>query len=69
MNAVTQSGILNVHVADHLPVYLLCKKITVKLIKMWITGRSYLKFNQQHFLNDLDDDWQLFKTTENVTVK
>ena len=70
MGPVAQAGILNIHVSDHLPIYLVRKKINIKPVKIWIIGRSYIKFNHVTFCSDLDSyDWTLFETTDDIDTK
>ena len=45
------SGTLNHNLSDHLPIFLVRKKIRTKCQKKLVMGRSYLRYNSEQFQN------------------
>ena len=63
---VLESGVINYNISDHLPVFLVKKKIRNKIIKKETVGRSYLHYDREVFLRLLENsDWRAFEETDN----
>ena len=61
IDCVSNKGVLNNHLSDHLPVYMTRKKIKEKVEKIEVRGRSYLKLNDMLLKQGLDNyDWSKF---------
>ena len=55
---VSLSGVLQVNISDHMPVYMVRKKTKDSYQKIEFEGRSYYNFDENVFINLLmDEDW------------
>ena len=57
---VSDSGVLNIYISDHLPVYYVRKKSRERNTKKMVTGRSYKKNVKTDYQNDVRDhiNWE-----------
>ena len=54
-------GTLNHNISDHLPIFLVRKKIRTKCLKKKVMGRSYLRYDSEQFQNMFSEaDWAEF---------
>ena len=64
---VKHSGVLDINVSDHLPVFLLRKKVHIKTPKCEFIGRSYRKYDKEVFYNRLNQyTWAEYYQKTNV---
>ena len=62
---ICKAGVINYNISDHLPVFLIKKKIRNKIRKRETRGRSYLHYDKEVFLRMLDNhDWRSFDEAE-----
>ena len=58
---IKYSGVLEINISDHLPVFILRKKIKIKSPKCEFKGRSYRNYNKEDFSNRLNQYvWEEF---------
>ena len=62
MSHINSSGILDIHVSDHMPVYMVKKKQREEKEFKYITVRSYKRYERECFQDDIihHKDWGLF---------
>ena len=64
---IKHSGVLDINVSDHLPVFLLRKKVHIKTPKCEFIGRSYRNYNKESFYNRLNQHtWDEYYHKTNV---
>ena len=57
-------GTLNVNMSDHLPIYLIRKKVRKKVLKREVWGRSYRRYESNQFKRSIiEADWSEFDDT------
>ena len=67
---IVNSGVLDVAMSDHLPIFLVRKKIRNKIGKHTTMGRSYLAYNKERFGELLaHQDWTIFDQSRDVNLK
>ena len=58
---VAESGVINYNVSDHLPTFLVRKKLRCNIKKITVKGRSYLRYNEETFRHRLErTNWDDF---------
>ena len=68
MSNIIKTGTINYNISDHLPIYLIKKKIRNKVSKIDVVGRSYLRYDKGVFDGTLkNQDWTLFETSIDPT--
>ena len=66
---VIDSGVINYNISDHLPIYLIKKKLRNKIKKIKVQGRSYLHYDKGVFNRILQTwDWDRFDLATNPEV-
>ena len=69
MKNIIDSGIVDYDISDHLPIYLVKKKIRNKIDKKVIIGRSYLYYEKEVFCRIFDTlDWEVFHSNTDPAV-
>ena len=64
---ISNSGTINLNISDHLPVFLVRKKVSNVIEKHTTTGRSYLRYDKDQFGHTrLHQDWSTFDRTTDV---
>ena len=64
---ITHSGTLNINMSDHLPTFLIRKKIRNKIERHTTRGRSYIRYNRDVFSRLLEQqDWTSFDNTNDI---
>ena len=62
---ITEAGVINYNISDHLPIYMIKKKSRNKIRKTSRTGRSYLHYREEVFNRLLSQaDWGSFAVNE-----
>ena len=63
---VSSSGVLDLSISDHLPIFYVRKKTREHNPKKIIHGRSYKKYNVENYQNDITSDkkWDIFWSCE-----
>ena len=56
MDHVVLSGVINIKISVHLPIFMVKKKQTTPSSSSFITGRSYANYNKETFQNDIKND-------------
>ena len=65
---ILKTGIINYNISDHLPIYLIKKKMRNKVNKIEVVGRSYLRYDKDRFDGTLkSQDWTSFEISEDPT--
>ena len=66
MSNVCASGIIDIHLSDHLPIYVVKKKEREQKEFKYIIGRSYKNYVKEDFQWDILDhyDWEIFWNVE-----
>ena len=68
MSNIIKTGTINYNISDHLPIYLIKKKIRNKVSKIDVVGRPYLRYDKGVFDGTLkNQDWTLFETSIDPT--
>ena len=63
-----RTGVFNIHISDHYPIYLIRKKFNITKAKITIQGRSYIKLPIEAFKREIDGyDWNAFDQSQDVT--
>ena len=66
---IMDSGVINYNISDHLPIYLIKKKIRNKIVKKNVAGRSYLRYDREVFKRLLHlQDWSEFDIAMDPTT-
>ena len=66
---ISDAGVLNYNISDHLPIFLTRKKPRNKIKKISILGRYYIRYDQNLFKQMLSDsDWTDFDTIVNPSI-
>ena len=64
---IRRTGVLDINLSDHLPIYLIRKKYRNKVEKHTITGRSYIRYDKAIFCNILSQkEWSVFDRSNDV---
>ena len=53
MDHIVSSGVINIKISDHLPIFMVKKKQKTPSSSSFITGRSYANYNKETFQNDI----------------
>ena len=62
IGCISDSGVINYNISDHLPIYLIKKRTRSRIKKKQATGRSYMNYDEDVFVNLLDHaDWENFE--------
>ena len=68
-DCISASGLINVNISDHFPVYTSRKKGRAKVRKTEFVGRSYARYDKERFqANLLQLDWETFYSQDDPNV-
>ena len=66
ISCVSQSGVVNYNISDHLPIYMVKKKSRTKIKRTVAFGRSYLNYSEDVFVRLLNQSsWEDFELSNN----
>ena len=62
-------GTLNYNISDHLSIFLIKKKIRNKSVKTHVSGRSYMRYRKEAFIEALGGmDWDRYENIEDPNL-
>ena len=66
---VSNCGVVNYNISDHLPTFVIRKKPRNKISKITIRGRSYLRYEKEVFQRSLEgSSWELFDASDDPEI-
>ena len=69
MSTKSQGGTLNYNISDHLSIFLIKKKIRNKIVKTQVSGRSYMRYRKEAFIEALGGmDWDRYENIEDPNL-
>ena len=67
---ITEAGVININVSDHLPIFLIRKKNREKIKKKQVRGRSYKRYDSAIFIRELINcNWDEFYEARSVDTQ